>query len=115
LIVFWAQVISRARLAEIRPMQVIGSISPRGVLIISDLQDAIFNEPYDGDQLFASAGEPKELWQVPDAGHVQAFVVAPQEWIERVGGFLDRHLAGMLDSHSDLRDPRSPSLEGRYR
>jgi uncharacterized protein len=94
LVVFWAQLLSGARLGQIRPEQVIGRLSPRAVMIISDLCDTIFNEPYDGEHLYAAAGEPKELWQVPECGHVQAFVMAPDEWVERVGSFLDRHLAG---------------------
>ncbi len=93
LVVFWAQLMSRVKLSEIRPVQVIGSLSPRAVMIISDLNDTIFNEPYDGEHLYASAGDPKEIWQVPECGHVQAFIAHPEEWIERVGDFLDRHLA----------------------
>jgi pimeloyl-ACP methyl ester carboxylesterase len=95
LIVFWGQILARVRLAEIRPARVIGQLSPRAVFIISDLLDELANEPYDGEHLFASAGEPKELWQVLDVGHVRAFEFLPDEWVERVGGFLDRHLAGL--------------------
>jgi pimeloyl-ACP methyl ester carboxylesterase len=108
LIVFFAQLTSRARLGEIRPARVIGDISPRAVMIISDLCDSIFNEPYDGEELYANAGEPKELWQVAECDHVQAFAMAPDEWIERVGSFLDRHLLGESVS---IRDG-SQTLEG---
>lgn len=89
------QRIAGVRLADIRPARVIGQLSPRGVgvLIISDLQDELANEPYDGEQLYAAAGEPKQLWQVPDAGHVWAYDAHPDEWIVRVGDFLDAHLA----------------------
>ena len=95
LAVFWAERISRgkARLSDIRPMRVIGQIAPRAVLIISDLKDGIADEPYDGEHLYASAREPKRLWQVADVGHVQAFTVLPDEWIARVRGFLDEYLA----------------------
>lgn len=110
LVVFWAQLLSGAHLREIRPEQVIGRLSPRAIMIISDLRDTIFNEPYDGEHLYAAAGEPKELWQLPDSGHVQAFVVAPDEWVERVGGFLDRYLAPAQETEPP---PRGTSmLEG---
>jgi hypothetical protein len=46
------------------------------------------------ERLYAAAGEPKALWQVPEAGHVQAFAARPDEWVERVGSFLDEHQAG---------------------
>ena len=92
LIVFWARIIAHVRLSEIRPVLVIGSISPRPVMIIADLADEIANEPFDGEHLYASAGEPKELWQVPDAAHVRAFELVEDEWVRRVGTFLNRHL-----------------------
>jgi pimeloyl-ACP methyl ester carboxylesterase len=93
LIVFWGQLLSGVRLSQIRPARVIGHIAPRPVFIISDLKDALADEPYDGEQLYAHAGEPKRLWQVPDVEHVQAFNVFPEEWIACVGAFLDEYLA----------------------
>jgi pimeloyl-ACP methyl ester carboxylesterase len=94
LVVFWAERISGVRLAQIRPAQVIERVSPGAVLVISDLKDDLADEPYDGERLYSAAGEPKALWQVPEAGHVQAFTARPDEWVERVGSFLDEHLAG---------------------
>lgn len=96
LVVFWAERIASARLSQIRPARVIGRISPGAVLIISDLKDDVADEPYDGEQLFLAAKQPKRLWQVQDAGHVQAFATRPEEWVERVGAFLDEHLAGSM-------------------
>jgi uncharacterized protein len=95
LIVFFGELMSGVRLAEIRPVRVIGRISPRAVLIIADLKDELANEPYDGEHLYAAAGEPKQLWQVADAHHVRAFQLMPDEWIARVGGFLDDYLASL--------------------
>ncbi len=93
LVIFWGQRIASVRLSDIRPARVIGQISPRAVFIISDLKDALANEPYDGEHLYAAAGEPKRFWQVPEAQHVAAFADHPDEWIERVGDFLDTYLA----------------------
>jgi fermentation-respiration switch protein FrsA (DUF1100 family) len=100
LIIFFGQRLSGVRLAEIRPVRVIGRISPRAVFIISDLDDDLANEPYDGEHLFAAAGEPKRLWQVRDSGHVRAFELFPDEWVRRVGDFLDAYL---------LADPQEPA------
>jgi uncharacterized protein len=97
LVIFWGQRIAGVRLSEIRPAQVIGRLAPRPVLIISDLRDALADEPYDGELLYQAAGEPKELWQVAEAGHVNAFGVEPGAWIERVGGFLNTHLAASVE------------------
>jgi pimeloyl-ACP methyl ester carboxylesterase len=93
LIVFWGQVISGVKLGDIRPVRVIGELSPRAALIISDLCDEIANEPYDGTHLFEAAGDPKELWQISDCAHVQGFLTVPDQWIQRVGDFLDVYLA----------------------
>ena len=92
LVIFWGQRIAHVRLSEIRPAQVIGGIAPRPVLIISDLRDGLADEPYDGEHLYQAAGEPKELWQVAEATHVNAFGVEPEAWIDHVGAFLDTYL-----------------------
>jgi uncharacterized protein len=93
LIIFWMERISGYQLTHLRPMRVIGQISPGAVLIISDLEDTLAVEPFDGEHLYSGAGEPKALWQVPATDHVQAFKTNRAEWIERVGTFLDRYLA----------------------
>jgi signal peptidase I len=99
LAVFWGQRIGHVQLSHVRPAQVIGRIAPRGVFIISDLKDALADEPHDGEQLYANAGDPKRLWQVPDVEHVQAFTVYPDEWITRVESFLDQYLAEKPGPH----------------
>jgi hypothetical protein len=93
LVVWWGQRLADVRLSDIRPALVIGQVSPRATFIIADLLDELADEPYDGERLFSAAGEPKELWQVEDAGHVQAYWRRPEEWVVRVGAFLDRYLA----------------------
>jgi hypothetical protein len=41
--------------------------------------------------LFACAREPKELWIVPKAKHNRCRDLAPDEYSERVAGFLRRY------------------------
>ncbi len=98
LVILWGQRIAHVRLSEVRPAQIIGSLAPRPVLIISDLRDALADEPYDGEYLYRAAGSPKELWQVAEATHVNAFGVDPAAWSDRVGNFLDRYLAAPATS-----------------
>ncbi len=107
IVVWWAQRMADVRLSDIRPAQVIGQVSPRASLIIADLADNLADEPYDGERLYAAAGEPKDLWQVADTRHVQAYWRRPEEWIARVGDFLDQHLARHLaaTAHAEARRP----------
>jgi fermentation-respiration switch protein FrsA (DUF1100 family) len=70
----------------------VSHLAPRALLLIHGERD-----PYVStaalNELFAVAGEPKELWIVPEAGHRQADKLRPDEYLERVVGFFDRYLA----------------------
>ncbi len=46
--------------------------------------------PAHGAAVFAAAGEPKALWAVPGAGHIQAFTTAAQR--RRLARWLDRRM-----------------------
>jgi hypothetical protein len=39
-----------------------------------------------------AAHEPKELWIIPEAGHIGGLSARPQEYEERVVGFFDQWL-----------------------
>lgn len=66
-------------------LETIGKIAPRPILMISSGagrgQD-LMRTYYD------SAGEPKELWEVPETGHGWIFTVKPQEYQERLISFF---------------------------
>jgi hypothetical protein len=55
-----------------RPIDRIAELAPLPVLIVQGEADQIV-PTHHGVALFARAGEPKELWLVPDTGHLQAF------------------------------------------
>jgi pimeloyl-ACP methyl ester carboxylesterase len=65
------------------PVEVIGRISPRPVLLIYGEYEAS-----KGQTLFAQAGDPKELWVVPGVGHGGYRAVNPQDYAYRVAGFF---------------------------
>jgi fermentation-respiration switch protein FrsA (DUF1100 family) len=46
----------------------------------------------DSRALYAAASEPKELWIVPNAGHVNLYAAAQSEYEKRVLAFLERTL-----------------------
>ncbi len=93
LTIFWGERITHINLKAIRPAQDIAALAPRPILLISDLLDLIVDEPADGELLYANAGEPKELWQLPDCQHVQCFATYPDAYISRVSAFLEHGFA----------------------
>lgn len=75
------------------PLRWIGQISPRPLLLIHGGQDLYVPRP-EIEALYAAAGNPKDLWIVPEAEHRQVDRVRPVEYMSRVLGFFDRSLAG---------------------
>ena len=73
--------------SRVRPVEVIGQISPRPLLIIHETSDAVV--PADNSlRNFAAARQPKELWLVPGTGHGHAHTVAKSEYEKRVTVFF---------------------------
>jgi alpha-beta hydrolase superfamily lysophospholipase len=68
--------------------EAIGKIAPRPVLLIaSGEKDIYFNRIF-----FQAAGEPKELWELPEGEHAAAILHDSQAYIERVVKFFNRTL-----------------------
>jgi fermentation-respiration switch protein FrsA (DUF1100 family) len=75
----------------VRPIDDIGKISPRPVLIMHGGRDQLV--PADsGERLYTAAAEPKSLWYVPDAAHVQLSELYPRQYEARVTGFFNAAL-----------------------
>ncbi|GAC1354047.1 MAG: hypothetical protein NVS4B8_28170 [Herpetosiphon sp.] len=79
-----------------RPVDVIGRISPRPVLIIHGTRDWLI-PPSDAEQLHHAA-PGSELWIVPDAGHVRIYAADPAAYVRRIAGFFDRSLVALPQS-----------------
>ncbi|MBI3318333.1 MAG: alpha/beta hydrolase [Candidatus Omnitrophica bacterium] len=77
------------RLSRLNPVEAVKRISPRGVMVIHGMSD-LGIPPEEGELIFQAAGEPKELWLVPQAEHVGSFYKEPEEYIRRVVTFFDR-------------------------
>jgi alpha-beta hydrolase superfamily lysophospholipase len=77
----------------VAPIRHIAQISPRPVLILMGGKDTWVN-PGGGQQLYAAAGEPRELWFDPEMGHLEFHEKRAAEFEERVVAFFDRYLPG---------------------
>ena len=76
---------------DMAPKDVIGRIAPRPVFILGgDLDELV--PKFMALQLYAAAGDPKELWIVPGAHHVDYGRVAEEEYRRRVVDFFVRTL-----------------------
>jgi len=69
-------------------VDVVGRIAPVPLLIVHGEADEVV-PPEHGRRLYAAAREPRELWLVPETGHVAAFTKAENR--ERLLAFLARH------------------------
>ena len=66
---------------------IVSRIAPRPVFIIwatHGVDTEVLNRGY-----FEAAGEPKTLWEIPDAEHVGGLAARPAEYERRVVGFFD--------------------------
>lgn len=79
-----------ADIAASRPVDVIGSIAPRPVLLVHGSADALI--PVAHAQQLKAADPSAELWVVPGAGHAGSYGADPQAYVERVAGFFERAL-----------------------
>ena len=79
------------RFHQVEPLREIGLIAPRPVLIIHGGKDSMV-DPRDATRLYEAAGEPKELWVVPEADHCGAYFVDRVTYTRRVIGFFERAL-----------------------
>jgi len=78
-------------LTEGDPIRWVGRVSPTPLLLIHGGQDPYISVE-DVQRLYARAGEPKELWVAPEAGHRQVDQARPEEYRQRLLGFFEKHL-----------------------
>lgn len=77
-----------------RPIDVIGRLAPRALLVVHGAEDGVV-PPAMAGELYAAAGEPRELWLVPGAGHGGYFRAAPELWPRRLREFFLKALPPM--------------------
>jgi len=83
--------------ATVRPLDAIGQLAPRPVLLIHGEGD-FMTDPQDSRDLQQAGGENVTLWLVPQARHTKARKKDPEEYWERVMGFWREVLSGKKGS-----------------
>jgi fermentation-respiration switch protein FrsA (DUF1100 family) len=69
----------------------INRVAPRPLLLIFGERDVIVPSS-EIDMIFARAGEPKEVWRVPEAAHRATETLRPDEYRQRILDFFSRNL-----------------------
>ena len=86
-IVAGAMLRTRSRMED--PIRAVRRIAPRALLIIAPREDQLISWEQ-SRRLYEAAGEPKELFVVPGAGHAEAYAMAQEAYRSRVLDFLAR-------------------------
>ena len=84
----------RARTWLRQPIQRVGQIAPRGLLLIAPREDRLVDWTQ-AVRLFEAAREPKELLVVDGAAHSEAHALGGETYERRVLEFFERHLDGV--------------------
>jgi len=79
--------------STVSPQASARTISPRSLLLIQGGSDARVL-PDEARSVFAAAGEPRTLWIVEGAGHLESFASNPDVYLERVTAFFEASLGG---------------------
>jgi fermentation-respiration switch protein FrsA (DUF1100 family) len=98
----WAKWMVNVDASQLRPIDVIGRVSPRPLLIAHGGQDEIVPVQH-AHSLFKAAGEPKELWIEPGAHHVGARDSDTDGYFVRVERFFSAAFNAVGASSASLR------------
>jgi fermentation-respiration switch protein FrsA (DUF1100 family) len=91
LVVFFGEREAGVNIRSMRPVDIVGQLSPRPLLLIHGELDALILAE-NSRRLFAAAHEPKELYILPNAGHGGFLQAAPEEYPRRILDFLKKCL-----------------------
>jgi fermentation-respiration switch protein FrsA (DUF1100 family) len=80
------------RFSRARPIDVVGAISPRPILIAHGTGDTTVPVEH-ARQLFAAAGEPKQLYLVDGVEHCGAYFADRPGYCARVNAFFAQYLS----------------------
>lgn len=91
LVLFFGQRLAGVDISAVRPVDVIGSISPRPVLLIHGAKDETL-PVRNSYELYEAARDPKELVVYEGVGHGGFVFQEPKQYPKKVLGFLEKYL-----------------------
>jgi pimeloyl-ACP methyl ester carboxylesterase len=91
-IMLWTFRIAGVDVDAVRPVDVVRSIAPRPLLMLSGSEDS--DTPVPVMKALQAAAPGAERWVVPGAGHCQYIDVSPVDYVQHLDGFFDKALGG---------------------
>jgi uncharacterized protein len=91
LVVFFGEQQSGMQIRQVRPVDDIGKISPRPILLVHGERDNLV-QVSNVYHLYEAAAQPKELLVIQNAGHGGFFRASPDEYERSIIDFLQRSL-----------------------
>ncbi len=91
LVLFYAQIEAGVNMSAVRPVDLIGRISPRPILLIHGAKDDLL-PVRNSYQLYEAAREPKELVIYPGVGHGGFIFQEPKRYPKKISAFLEKYL-----------------------
>jgi fermentation-respiration switch protein FrsA (DUF1100 family) len=82
---------ARYRFHQVEPLRDIAKLSSRPILLIHGGKDSMV-DPRDATLLYKAAGEPKELWFLPEADHCGAYFADRAAYTEKISAFFELYL-----------------------
>ena len=74
--------------SAVKPVELVSKIAPRPVLFIHGELDEVVPLQYAYRLQRASENAQNQLWVVPEAGHVRAYVTQPENYMNRITAFF---------------------------
>jgi len=87
----FSEMFSGINAKKIRPIDIVSKIAPRPIMFIHGLADEVIRSA-DSIQMYDSYAGPKEQWLVDGAHHVEAGMLYPEEYLQRVDKFFNNYL-----------------------
>lgn len=76
---------------NISPLRVVNKISPRAIFVINGAEDTRMLASA-ASRLYKEAKDPKKLWLVPHAGHLESYAVSGKEYEKKLIDFFNFYL-----------------------
>ncbi len=88
-LLFMVKIMYGVDFTAVKPIKSVSNIAPRAIFFIHGELDDVVPLEHAYRLLRASQNAQNQLWVVPQAGHVRAYVTHPEEYMNKITTFFD--------------------------